>query len=101
MSSLHQISVVSGTRNAKMIADIWTRRESYGVAEVIPKLIRASQRQDNLIMRYEEPSSMVRWDSPLLTVPWTDQNLPSDDIWKAITEGVVKPPNVGTQAVGH
>ncbi|RPD57611.1 chromatin associated protein KTI12 [Lentinus tigrinus ALCF2SS1-7] len=54
---------------------------------------------DNLLVRYEEPSSMVRWDSPLFTVPWTDADVPADDIWKAITEGIVKPPNAGTQAV--
>lgn len=54
---------------------------------------------ENLLMRYEEPSSMVRWDSPLFTVPWTDADVPADDIWKAITEGIVKPPNAGTQAV--
>jgi len=54
---------------------------------------------DNLIARYEEPSSMVRWDSPLFTVPWTEPDVPTDMIWKAITEGNVKPPNVGTQAV--
>ena len=56
-------------------------------------------RLDNLLMRYEEPSSMVRWDSPLFTVPWIDEDVPIDDIWKAITEGNVKPPNAGTQAV--
>jgi len=54
---------------------------------------------DNLLQRYEEPSSMVRWDSPLFTVPWTDESPPSEDIWKAVTEGLVKPPNVGTQSV--
>ncbi|KDQ55858.1 hypothetical protein JAAARDRAFT_79772 [Jaapia argillacea MUCL 33604] len=54
---------------------------------------------DNLIMRFEEPSSMVRWDSPLFTVLWTDEDIPGDDIWKSVTEGIVKPPNVGTQAV--
>ena len=42
---------------------------------------------------------MVRWDSPLFTVPWIDEDVPIDDIWKAITEGSVKPPNAGTQAV--
>ena len=54
---------------------------------------------ENLVMRYEEPSSMVRWDSPLFTVPWTDADVPADDIWRALTGGVVKPPNAGTQAV--
>ncbi|KAI5997639.1 chromatin associated protein KTI12 [Pisolithus orientalis] len=53
----------------------------------------------NLLQRYEEPSSMVRWDSPLFTVSWSDEDVPADDIWRAITEGVVKPPNTGTQAV--
>lgn len=42
---------------------------------------------------------MVRWDSPLFTVPWTDADIPADGIWKAVTEGNVKPPNAGTQAV--
>ncbi|KAI0930102.1 hypothetical protein AcV5_006897 [Taiwanofungus camphoratus] len=54
---------------------------------------------DNLLLRYEEPSSMVRWDSPLFTVLWTDEDVPVDGIWKAVTEGNVKPPNAGTQAV--
>jgi len=53
---------------------------------------------DNLIMRYEEPSSMARWDSPLFTIPWTDEadSLPYEILWKAITQGDVKPPNAGT-----
>jgi len=54
---------------------------------------------DNLFTRYEEPSSMVRWDSPLFTVLWTDEALPLDDILTAVTQGLVKPPNVGTQSV--
>jgi tRNA uridine 5-carbamoylmethylation protein Kti12 len=57
-------------------------------------------RLDNLIARYEEPSSMVRWDSPLFTVPWSESDVPIELIWKAITEGNVKPPNMGTQSVG-
>ena len=57
-------------------------------------------RLDNLIARYEEPSSMVRWDSPLFTVPWSESDVPIELIWKVITEGNVKPPNAGTQAVG-
>ncbi|WVQ80401.1 hypothetical protein IAT38_002506 [Cryptococcus sp. DSM 104549] len=46
---------------------------------------------DNLIMRYEEPSSMVRWDSPLFTLPWDDEP-PFEDIWNAIIKGDKKPP---------
>jgi protein KTI12 len=44
---------------------------------------------------------MVRWDSPLFIVPWSDSDVPIDLMWKAITEGNVKPPNAGTQAVGN
>jgi hypothetical protein len=42
---------------------------------------------------------MVRWDSPLFTVPWTDEDVPGENIWMAATEGLVKPPNAGTTAV--
>ena len=56
-------------------------------------------RLDNLIARYEEPSSMVRWDSPLFTMPWSESDIPIELIWRAMTEGNVKPPNAGTQAV--
>lgn len=62
-------------------------------------MLTPRERLDNLLLRYEEPSSMVRWDSPLFTVLWTDEDVPVDGIWKAVTEGNVKPPNAGTQAV--
>lgn len=42
---------------------------------------------------------MVRWDSPLFTVLWTEEDVPAADIWDAVTKGNVKPPNVGTQAI--
>ncbi|KAL0068714.1 kti12, chromatin associated [Marasmius tenuissimus] len=54
---------------------------------------------ENLFLRYEEPSSMVRWDSPLFTILWTDEQIPGQQIWEAITSGNIKPPNSGTQAV--
>jgi hypothetical protein len=57
---------------------------------------------DNLLVRFEEPSSMVRWDAPLFTVAWDDPGIPDAQIWDAITKGNVKPPNSGTLAVsGH
>lgn len=40
---------------------------------------------DNLIFRYEEPSTHSRWDKPLFTVPWADPDPPTADIWTAIT----------------
>ncbi|KAL1689434.1 chromatin associated protein KTI12 [Schizophyllum commune] len=59
----------------------------------------APETLENMIARFEEPSSMVRWDSPLFTITWTDDELPMDRIWDAVTHGNVKPPNAGTQAV--
>jgi Chromatin associated protein KTI12. len=43
---------------------------------------------------------MVRWDSPLFTVLWTEEGVPGPQIWDVITKGNIKPPNSGTLAVG-
>ncbi|KAG6864792.1 hypothetical protein C0991_007122 [Blastosporella zonata] len=59
----------------------------------------ASETLENLIFRYEEPSSMVRWDSPLFTVLWDEDAPPMPEIWDALTKGNVKPPNSGTLSV--
>ena len=39
---------------------------------------------DNLVYRYEEPNGMTRWDSPLFTVPFTDETPPYEAIWEAM-----------------
>lgn len=72
---------------------------------------------DSLLMRFEEPNAMTRWDSPLIIVPTilntpTDQDqdassslindncisvepIPFDDIWDAATKGSInKAPEV-------
>ncbi|KDN45567.1 hypothetical protein RSAG8_04891, partial [Rhizoctonia solani AG-8 WAC10335] len=54
---------------------------------------------DNLIQRYEEPNSMVRWDAPLFTVTWTDETVPGEDIWRAITLGDKRPANQAVASV--
>ncbi|KAF8744944.1 hypothetical protein AX14_012769 [Amanita brunnescens Koide BX004] len=64
-----------------------------------PILSYSPETLNNLVLRFEEPSSMVRWDSPLFTVMWSDKNMPYEDIWNAITRGNVKPPNMGTVAI--
>lgn len=38
---------------------------------------------DNLVFRYEEPK-MDRWDQPLFTVLWDDEQPPNEAIWNAI-----------------
>ncbi|KAJ3733636.1 chromatin associated protein KTI12 [Lentinula guzmanii] len=56
---------------------------------------------ENLFLRYEEPSSMVRWDSPLFTLLWSDESIPQttlDAIWGAVEKGKVSNPNSGTVA---
>jgi hypothetical protein len=42
---------------------------------------------------------MVRWDSPLFTILWTEECPPVHQIWDSVTKGNVKPPNSGTLAV--
>ncbi|KAJ5917900.1 hypothetical protein N7454_010275 [Penicillium verhagenii] len=49
-----------------------------------------SELLNNLIFRYEEPSTHSRWDKPLFTVPWADETPPVADIFHALT-GVVLP----------
>lgn len=53
---------------------------------------------ENLVFRYEEPNPMTRWDSPLFTLIWEDDEAQArkvfDDMWEAIAgEGrkVIKP----------
>jgi protein KTI12 len=52
-----------------------------------------------LLMRFEEPSSMARWDSPLFTVAWDDATLPFDEIWTTLTTGTKKKANTSTVPV--
>ena len=108
MSSHRLNNVASGTSCGRTGGRIHPKREHFacivvdhdGILDPNPLLVFVLfVSLDNLVQRYEEPSSMVRWDSPLFTVPWTDPDVPADDIWRAITQGLVKPPNTGTQAV--
>ena len=43
---------------------------------------------ENLVFRYEEPNAMTRWDSPLFTLIWEDDEERAravfDDIWDAV-----------------
>ena len=41
---------------------------------------------------------MVRWDSPLFTIPW-DEDPPLEDIWNTITKGDKKPPTAAVNVV--
>ncbi|KAI1082377.1 chromatin associated protein KTI12 [Whalleya microplaca] len=53
---------------------------------------------DNLVFRYEEPNPMTRWDSPLFTLIWEDDEAQTrqvfDKLWDAIAgeaRKVIKP----------
>ncbi|PSS03785.1 chromatin associated protein KTI12 [Coniella lustricola] len=59
---------------------------------------------ENLVFRYEEPNPMTRWDSPLFTLIWEDDEAQTrkvfDDIWETIAgEGrkVIKPNQAAVQ----
>ncbi|OWB81268.1 hypothetical protein B5S32_g5662 [[Candida] boidinii] len=48
----------------------------------------------NLIMRYEEPDSANRWDSPLIPISYDDTDLPFDEIWDStVLKKGLKPNN--------
>lgn len=51
-----------------------------------------------LAMRYEEPNSDTRWDSPLFTVvsDYEKETLPIDEIWDALVLKRPPPPNAAT-----
>jgi protein KTI12 len=57
---------------------------------------------EELVMRYEEPTGMARWDRPLFTVI-SGEELPMDAIWAAIVgsgdEKIVVRPNAATVTV--
>ncbi|KAI9662074.1 MAG: hypothetical protein M1829_006213 [Trizodia sp. TS-e1964] len=45
-----------------------------------------------LVARYEEPHGNKRWDSPLFTVLWADEDVQAREIWAAISgAGQVRP----------
>lgn len=57
---------------------------------------------ENLLYRFEEPNAMTRWDSPLFTVLWDDDQPPCAAIWDVLigsddgTKKVVVRPNQAT-----
>merc|ERR1712168_594789 len=50
---------------------------------------------DALVMRFEEPDSRNRWDSPLFTVT-TETDLDLEAVYKCLFERTAKPPNQST-----
>lgn len=76
-------------------------RYDYSVS-ILPTLTPSSF--DNLIMRFEEPSSMARWDSPLFAISWDDDIEGAsrsilDDLWLAVTQGAKKGPTAAVVTV--
>ncbi|KAJ1878689.1 kti12, chromatin associated, partial [Coemansia sp. RSA 486] len=52
---------------------------------------------DELVMRYEEPNAMAKWDSPLFTVvQHINDELPFDRIWQSVVEKRALAPNFAT-----
>ncbi|KAF8972366.1 kti12, chromatin associated [Entomortierella lignicola] len=51
---------------------------------------------EELVVRFEEPDSRTKWDSPLFIVVPDDTKLPEDDIWDAVVLKKAKPPNLST-----
>ncbi|KAF9583586.1 hypothetical protein BGW38_009112, partial [Lunasporangiospora selenospora] len=51
---------------------------------------------EELIVRFEEPDSRTKWDSPLFVVVPEDPKLPLDEIWDAVILKKAPPPNLST-----
>ncbi|KAG0002050.1 hypothetical protein BGZ79_003681 [Entomortierella chlamydospora] len=51
---------------------------------------------EELVVRFEEPDSRTKWDSPLFIVVPEDIKLPEDEIWDAVILKKAKPPNMST-----
>lgn len=118
----HQINAANGTQVDRKILDIPMQRMFLSFqALVLPpvtdnSLLRTVFRLDNLMSRFEEPSSSARWDSPLITVASDDIPVDStssedggegrkfvskqaEEIWQALANSELKPPNLATQVV--
>lgn len=50
------------------------------------------------MVRFEEPDSRTRWDSPLFVMVPEDK-LPEDEIWDSVILKKAKPPNMSTVVV--
>ncbi|KAK3814002.1 MAG: chromatin associated protein KTI12, partial [Benniella sp.] len=50
---------------------------------------------EELIVRFEEPDSRTKWDSPLFVIVPEDK-LPEDEIWDAVVLKKAPPPNLST-----
>ncbi|KTW29420.1 hypothetical protein T552_01371 [Pneumocystis carinii B80] len=51
---------------------------------------------EELLMRYEEPNSLAKWDSPLFTVIYSDLSSPVDSIWEILSSKKMIKPNAST-----
>lgn len=43
---------------------------------------------ENLVFRYEEPNPMTRWDSPLFTLIWEDDEARTKDVFDSIWDSI-------------
>ncbi|KAK9768426.1 kti12, chromatin associated [Basidiobolus ranarum] len=51
---------------------------------------------EELVTRYEEPEARNKWDSPLFMVLWSDETIPTEEIWNALVLKKAPPPNLST-----
>lgn len=94
---------------AKQVNQERLERQSDSSTEAVSQEPEAYQPSnwENLVFRYEEPNPMTRWDSPLFTIIWEDDeaqvNQTFDSMWDTIAgEGrkIIRP-NQSTEQRGH
>jgi protein KTI12 len=83
---------------AKEVNQARLAKQEAGTLEGDDEAPYAPENWENLVFRYEEPNPMTRWDSPLFTLVWEDDEAQAkqvfDDLWNAVAgEGrkIIKP----------
>jgi protein KTI12 len=77
-------------RARKVNAERLERQEEEGDVEGERRSVEAYEPTswDNLVFRYEEPNAMNRWDSPLFTLIWEDDEFQMKEVFDKIWETI-------------
>lgn len=91
--------------NEARLAEAETQETASEIGTAAPSAPYERAVHAELLMRFEEPNPMARWDIPLFTIPWEDGTPPNAAIWVELVEQIGKDgrrktvkPNAATMA---
>lgn len=92
------LQIGSGKDRAEEINKARLEKQNAGAEVSEEEAPYSPENWDNLVFRFEEPNPMTRWDSPLFTLVWDDDETQTrqvfDSLWDAVAgEGrkIIKP----------